>query len=514
LNLKKPRNQYHPDVIRILAALSLVLAACSPLSGAVEEGTLASTTTTTVPQTTTTIAVVERPATTTTLPPEPLTRFVDARTVLEPRDGPVEGLLQFRGNPSRTWYGAGPMPENPEIAWTFEVGCGPSSVGGEVTQWCGSGWTGQPVVWEREDGVTELIFGAYDHAVHFLDAATGETTRPEFPTLDINKGSVTLDPDGFPLIYFGSRDDRIRIVALDRSSPTELWSFFTPPGSIWNNDWDGNPTIIDDLLFEGGENGIFYIWKLNRSLDEEGLVQVDPELIFSTPSYDDELISKVGRNVSIEGSVAIFEDVVYMANSGGRVLGLDLTNIDKGEAPIVFDYWVGEDVDATIVIDPRGMLYVSVELEEFRPRALELGQLIKLDPGQEDPYVWGIPVPPLFPGDDGGLWATPALGDGVLYTTTHPGELLAVDTETGEVLWRREVGHHAWSSPVLVDDTLVVSINCEEGGGLRGYDVAEPATPRALWQLDLETGCIESTPAVWKGAIYVASRDGNFYAFK
>ena len=71
----------------------------------------------------------------------------------------MEGLLQFRGNPSRTWYGAGPVPENPEIAWTFEVGCGPSSVGGKVTQWCGSGWTGQPVVWEREDGVTELIFG-------------------------------------------------------------------------------------------------------------------------------------------------------------------------------------------------------------------------------------------------------------------------------------------------------------------------------------------------------------------
>ena len=82
------------------------------------------------------------------------------------------------------------------------------------------------------------------------------------------------------------------------------------------------------------------------------------------------------------------------------------------------------------------------------------------------------------------------------------------------MLWRREVGHHAWSSPVLVDGTLVVSINCEEGGGLRGYDVTESANPRALWQLDLETGCIESTPAVWKGAIYVASRDGNFYAFK
>lgn len=501
-------------MIRILAAFSLVLAACSPLSNSVEAGTPPSTTTTTIPPTTSTIAVVERAATTTTVAPEPLTRFVDASTVLEPRDGPVEGLLQFRGNPSRTWYGVGPVPENPQIDWSFEVGCGPSSVGGEVTQWCGSGWTGQPVVWERSDGITELIFGAYDHSVHFLDAATGEPTRPEFRTLDINKGSVTLDPDGFPLIYFGSRDDRIRIVALDRDIPAELWRFLTPPGSIWNNDWDGNPTVIDDLLFEGGENGIFYIWKLNRSFNDNGVVEVDPQLIFETPSYDDELISQVGRNVSIEGSVAIFEDVAYLANSGGRVLGYDLSRIDEGEAPIVFDYWVGEDVDATIVIDPEGMLYVSVELEEFRQRALDLGQLIKLDPSREDPYVWGVAVPPLLPDDDGGLWATPALGDGVLYTTTHPGELLVVDTETGEVTFREDVGHHAWSSPVVVDDTLVVSINCEVGGGLRGYDVTDPRRPRELWQLDLDTGCIEATPAVWKGAIYVASRDGNFYAFK
>ena len=37
------------------------------------------------------------------------------------------------------------------------------------------GWTGQPAVWERPDGKTELIFGAYDRALHFVDAETGST---------------------------------------------------------------------------------------------------------------------------------------------------------------------------------------------------------------------------------------------------------------------------------------------------------------------------------------------------
>ncbi|NNJ47049.1 MAG: PQQ-binding-like beta-propeller repeat protein, partial [Acidimicrobiia bacterium] len=39
-------------------------------------------------------------------------------------------------------------------------------------------------------------------------------------------------------------------------------------------------------------------------------------------------------------------------------------------------------------------------------------------------------------------------------------------------------------------------------------------SPQEIWQVDLLTGCIESTPAIWKGGIYVGSRDGNFYAFK
>lgn len=443
---------------------------------------------------------------------------MDARSVGQPRRGPVEGLLQFRGNPTHTWYGRGPIPDNPAINWEYEIGCGPSAVGGVVTQWCGSGWTGQPVVWERPDGITEIIVGAYDHAVHFIDAATGEPTRQQFRTADINKGSVTMDPDGYPIIYFGSRDDKLRAVALDRNEPELLWSFTTPPGSIWNNDWDGNPSVIDDILFEGGENGIFYAWKLNRAYDDAGLVSIDPELLVEVPGYDDDLVSRVGRNVSIENSVAIFEGTLYFANSGGRVVGLDINNIENGEAPIVFDYWMGEDVDASIVIDSEGKLYVAAEQESFRARGTDVGQLVKLDPNRPDgPKVWSVAVPPLGDGSgdgNGGLWATPALGDGVLYATTHPGEMLAVDTSTGEVLYRDDVGFHAWSSPVVVDDRLLVAVNCDAGGGLRGYDISDPRAPRRLWQLDLTTGCIESTPAVWDGGIYVASRDGNLYGFR
>lgn len=448
--------------------------------------------------------------TTTTLPDRPA-GVVPDWTVGRPW-GEVAGLTMFRGNPTRTYYGSGPLPADPVTDWRYpESGgmCGQSSVGGETTTWCGSGWTGQPVVWERPDGVTEVIFGAYDKSVHFLDARDGEPTRSSFPTGDIIKGSVTLDPDGYPLLYTGSRDNKLRAIALDRDRPTELWSLDAQVvNGIWNDDWDGNPVVIDDILYEGGENSWFFAIRLNRGYGADGLVTVDPELLVAVPGYDDELLGRVGRNVSIESSPAVFEQRVYFANSGGRVMGLDVANVGAGQAPVVFDYWVGDDVDATVVVDAEGMLYVAVEDERKTERAAELGQLIKLDPYADgDPFVWGVPVPG---GEgDGGFWATPALGEGILYATSHVGRLLAVDTGTGEVVWEDEIASHSWSSPVLVDGSLLAA-TCS--GELRAYSLADPRAPALTWIHQLSESCIESTPAVWDGRIYVGSRDGGFYA--
>ncbi len=463
-----------------------------------------------------TTPVVPDPEVTTT-PPAPSTstipedpRLVAPASVGRPW-GEVEGITMFRGNPTRTWYGTGPLPDTGlEQVWRYpdRPMCSRSRSGGETRTWCGTGWTGQPVVWERPDGVTEVIVGAYDRAVHFIDADTGEALRPPFETGDLIKGSVTLDPDGFPLIYFGSRDNKLRIVALDRDPPAELWSLDADSvRGIWNDDWDGNPAIVDDLLFEGGENGWFFVVELRRSFDADGLVTVEPEIVFQMPAWTDELLRRVGRNVSIENSPALYGDRVYFANSGGRVLGLDVSRVREGVAPIVFDYWVGDDVDATVVVDEEGMLYVAVEEERKNARSREVGQLVKLDPSRpDDPYLWGVPIP--GGRDDGGVWATPALGDGFLYVPTQPGELLAVDTVTGEVTWRDRVGWHAWSSPVIVDGALLVA-TCS--GKIRAYGLEDPSRPTFRWESRISESCIESTPAVWEGRVYVGARDGFLY---
>ncbi len=439
-------------------------------------------------------------------------------------DATVEGLLTFRGNPTRSFHGTGPIPRQPVIEYRFppEGGmCGESTNLGTTKIWCGMGWTGQPAIFERPgpDGTprTWTVFGAYDGAVHFIDAETGERLLPDFPTGDLIKGSVTVDPDGYPLVYVGSRDDEYRILSIQGDEPVELWSLHAKDvaPTLWNDDWDSSGVIIDDHLFLGGENSQFFIIRLNRGTDPSGAVTVAPEIVFNVPGWDQELLAAVGdQNVSIEVSPTVVGDTVYFTNSGGLVQGYDISGLADGATPTrTFRYWMGDDTDASIVADAEGMLYVAAEYERAgtAERSDAVGQLVKLDPSVdvaagEDPLVWSV-----FDNDvrPGGIWGTPAVVDGIVYATTNAGRLLAVDAATGEELWSKTLPGPLWGSPVVIDGVLVIG-DC--AGVLHAFELrAGGAEAAELWSLELG-GCIEATPAVWDGRILVGSRSGALYS--
>jgi len=439
-----------------------------------------------------------------------------------PLAGPINttipGLTTFRGNATRTYYGEGPVPRRPEILWRFPSSgglCSQSSDEEGTKTWCGTGWTGQPNVVDPDDGPVQVRFGAYDRAVHILHGKTGRPLYEPFTTGDIIKGTVTSDPDGFPLLYTGSRDNYLRVLALDRGRrPVELWklSSDSAPNPVWNNDWDGSPLIIGDYLLEGGENSWFYAVKLNRGYEGDGLVTVDPKIRLLVPGFDDRLFAELGdTEVSIENSVAFHDGVVYFANSGGLVQGWEVSRVLEGrrKARRVFRFWTGEDTDASVVVDEEGYLYVASELERRNARSQEVGQLLKLDPRDRgDPVLWDIPIP--GEGGDGGIWATPGLFGDAVFATTNTGRLLAVDRDRGKIAWELELVPPTWTSPVIVDGVLLVG-DC--AGVLHAYDVgADPleGPPKELWRVQLE-GCIESTPAVWRGMVYVGARGGAVY---
>jgi outer membrane protein assembly factor BamB len=444
----------------------------------------------------------------------------------------VKGLLTFRGNPTRSFYGHGPVPRAPKKQWAFPKDgqlCAKSTVGNETKTWCGTGWTGQPSMFER-DGKTWVVFGAYDKNIHFLDATTGERLRDDFPTNDIIKGSVTIDPDGYPIVYSGSRDDKYRAIAFDTNPPRELYALKhrDVPEPQWNSDWDGAGIVLNNHLFVGGENSWFHVVKLDRST-EGGRVALRGSLVAAQPAYDNRLLtteleSRKGE-ASIENSVVVIGNTVFFSNSGGLVQGWDVGGIETGKAPErVFRFWTGDDTDASLVADEEGMLYVGQEYERQNQRSRDCGQIIKINPRKasgapeatscdpndpNSPVVWSYKDLPHA--NPSGVWGSPALYKDLLVVPTHRGDLIGFDRKTGQVRWKKRLGDHLWSSPVIVDGHLIQG-TCSTGE-LVSFDLSDTTRePVEEWRFKIDGACIESTPAVYNGRIVVGTRGGKVYS--
>ncbi|MFZ9628931.1 MAG: PQQ-binding-like beta-propeller repeat protein [Ilumatobacteraceae bacterium] len=518
---RRTRQQVRRAFITLVGTVGLVMVVASigDLTGAwhfvstpTESFTLVADTTT-VPVTTT------APTTSSTTPPTtepaPPTVLVDPASFGTPWGTAVQGVLTFRGNPTRSFYGTGPVPRTePSRLWKYPEPrmCGESSEYDVIKTWCGTGWTGQPAVFERE-GRTWLVFGAYDYKIHFVDASTGVDIIPPFETGDLAKGNVTIDPDGFPIAYVGSRDNKLYAIAFDGSTPRELWSEdANTDDRVHNNDWDAAPIVVQGHLIEGSENSWFYGWTLDRAYDGDGKVTLDVTRAFREKAWDDELVADLAgddaHRLSVESSVAISGDTAYFQTSGGLVQGWDLSSLRTGEGKVrrTFRFWTGDDGDSTIVVDDEGFLYVGVEVDRNTPRARDVGQLLKLDPRKpDDPVVWAVDV---NRGVASGPWATPVVLDDVVIWTTKPGRVIAVDRSSGEQLWTVRVGTLTLSSPIVIDGVLLQG---DGDGDLHAWDLSNPRVePTPLWTVNFPSN-VESTPVVWNGRIYVGSRDGHMY---
>jgi outer membrane protein assembly factor BamB len=97
----------------------------------------------------------------------------------------------------------------------------------------------------------------------------------------------------------------------------------------------------------------------------------------------------------------------------------------------------------------------------------------------------------------------------MLYIATNYGDLIGIERETGRERWRIHLAGPTWSSPVPIDDVLLQG-DC--GGTLHAFDISKPLRePPELWSLSLGS-CIESTPSVIDGTIWVGTRGGGVYA--
>ena len=97
----------------------------------------------------------------------------------------------------------------------------------------------------------------------------------------------------------------------------------------------------------------------------------------------------------------------------------------------------------------------------------------------------------------------------ILYTisrtnTVDSGTLVALDTETGNEVWRWDMDAYAWSSPVGVytDDGIGYVVVCDSAGNASFIDGATGTV------LDTEYlgGLVEASPAVYEDMFVVGTR--------
>ena len=328
------------------------------------------------------------PETTTTTKP-PYTGWVDPASAFQPYyKATTVGLLTFRGNPTRSYYGHGPVPVAPHAVWQYpgERMCSLSEDRGETTNWCGTGWTGEPAVFER-DGRTWVVFGAYDRAVHFVDAATGEDILPPFPTGDIIKGSVTVDPDGFPLVYSGSRDGYYRVLAIDRPEATELWKLV------------GDRRVADEVERRLGRQRAraprLPVRGRREQPDARG--QAEPRHRRRRARHRRARAgvehARMGRRAPARTpaprcrSRARSRSPATRCTSRTRAVscraGTSRRCSPAATPTRMFRFWTGDDTDGSIVVDEAGMLYGGSEWERHNAAGRDgRARCWKLEPGR------------------------------------------------------------------------------------------------------------------------------------
>ncbi len=469
----------------------------------------------------------------------------------------LQGVITFRGNNFRNAsnYGTADVAEEElEILWSIDSGT--------LTRWTGSGYTGQPLIVQWDDSMrqvmnlypekkakqdlVEVIYPTMDGKVYFIDLEDGTLTRDPIEMGFTVKGTASIDPRGYPILYVGqsignsgdaSRDDSsLHIYSLIDGSELYKYGFSEKDPFSYRDSWqawDSSPLVAadTDTLVWPGENGILYTFDLHSSFDVSvGAVTVSPDepvkYRYTTPENGDDALFKTQPDVrlyGIESSAVAYMNYLYFTDNGGWLQCVDLNTMSP-----VWVQDVTDDSDATMVLEEDGenvYLYTGSKLDRSLAEGAATGNAYarKID-AMNGEVVWEVPYECYaVDGTESGILASPLLGgeglDGMVFYTVaaagageNAGLMVALNKETGEEVWRIGMEYYAWSSPVPVytDDGTGYLIQCDSGGNMM---LVGGENGDVLDTVSLEAS-VEASPAVFGDVAVVGTRGEKIYGVK
>jgi len=456
--------------------------------------------------------------------------------VFPDRYSEIDGVTTFRGGARRDGGAFGDRRverRELQIVWSFKTDRGTPRWGG------GAGWTGQPVIVRWPEHVrrsmplldrraaakplVEVIQGSLDGNVWFIDLETGRRTRPPLRTGNPIKGTVSLDPRGWPLLFVGQGIPGTRPIGLRAYSLISHRELLFLPGreAAAPRDWgafDGSGLVnrSTDTFLVGGENGIVYAVELHSDYDPLAFrLSLSPRVL--RYRFRDVAQSRRG----IENSLAVWRNLAFFADNGGTIQALDL-----GKMRPAWALEAGDDTDASLVLDQEEggpVLYTACEVDaqglKGRTRVRKLDALSGAVLWERAFECRGEKVGEKFV--QSGVFATPLVGtddlaDRVIVTLSRcpeRGAMVALAKRDGAELWRRPLRTDAWSTPTAVRDARAEKtwiLQADRGGRLHLVDGADGAIARTL-KLDAN---VEASPAVFGDMAVVGTRGGTIYGIR
>jgi outer membrane protein assembly factor BamB len=443
----------------------------------------------------------------------------------------------FLGNFHRNYYGDS-IPDNLELNWKLVLGSGKTKVGNDTLHWSGAGWTGQPLM-IKEDSVLYLFQGAYDHHLRKIEASSGKVIW-KYQFEDVLKGTGTLwknekEKDSIELRYLimqGSRFGFNRSMgsavvpsyrAVSLVSGENLWQLNVWRTKSYSRDVDASAAWIGDTAYIGLENGRFisFLPDARKAKKKEGIIQ--PKILDTAELYNQQDFISHKGNLVTEASPAILNNRVYLASGSGHVYGY---NLKTKKIDWTFD--IGSDIDGSPVVTNDNCLLINVEKEYVKG----LGGVIKLNPSKKDSLAveWYFPVPDRnFATWKGGIIGTSAISD--YYQPDSAQQLAAFSTISGKLyvimhnkldsgqkvkdfnlqhqynkpkeIFSYNIGPSI-STPLIIPPRIIAA-------GYNGIYIFEYDKNYQFKLIAKREGGFEATPFVYKGKIYIASRDGHLY---
>ena len=480
----------------------------------------------------------------------------------------LQGITTYRGNNYRDQSSWGTADIANGKLTLLDIDKTTSSAG----RWSGSACTGQPLIvtwpdqtrenmatlydeFRHKAGFTEVIIPSVDGNIYFMELSTGTKTRDPISIGAPTKGTASLDPRGYPILYVGQglnpagsttecNDMYFRVYNLIDGK--ELYKFGAPQkDTVAYRNWQAydSSALVDaatDTLIEPGENGVLYTVKLNTAYDEAaGTLTMNPDPIvkYTYKSTRNESTSIYG----MENSAAAWRNYLFFTDNIGMLQCVDLNTMK-----LIYANDLENDSDVSMVleedIDNQDFyLYSGCEYDDTVVSATDTKgpcHARKID-GLTGEILWtaDFDVYTAIDGSvDGGILASPILGkpgssiDGlIIYTVsnailedgTKTALLVALDKQTGNIVWKVDLENSGWTPsspvPVYTADGQCYIVQCMYKGDIKLIKAdATAGTVADTLNVSTEKGTeepnsFEATPAVFGNTIVVGSRSGHFF---